>query len=74
MATGIDTLASQAFGAKNSRLVGVVFARGTLLTALIFFVPVTILWYYMGTVVLMLGEFFLPQSGCSLHGFHVLNT
>ncbi|CAM9739756.1 unnamed protein product [Ascophyllum nodosum] len=56
MATGIDTLASQAFGAKNNRLVGVVFVRGTLLTALIFFVPVTILWYYMGTVVLMLGQ------------------
>lgn len=58
MATGIDTLASQAFGANKSRLVGVVFARGTLLTAVIFFAPVAILWYYMESVVVTLGKSF----------------
>lgn len=55
MGSGIDVLCTQAFGAKEYRLVGVVFARGTLLTTFLF-VPVAILWYYMEGVLLFVGE------------------
>lgn len=56
MGSGIDVLCNQAFGAGNLRLVGVTFARGTLLTAFLF-VPVAFLWYDMERVLLSIGEF-----------------
>lgn len=55
MGTGIDTLCAQAFGAGNNRLVGVIFARGTLLTAFTF-IPVALLWYNMEYALLAMGE------------------
>lgn len=55
MGTGIDTLCAQAFGAGNNRLVGVIFARGTLLTAFTF-IPVAFLWYNMEYALLTLGK------------------
>ena len=48
MATAIDTLAAQAFGAKNYRRVGVVVQRGAVyLTGLC--IPVGFLWWFGGT-------------------------
>ncbi|CAM9113335.1 unnamed protein product [Ectocarpus sp. 12 AP-2014] len=55
MGTGIELLCAQAFGAKNNRLVGVAFARGTLLTAFLF-IPVAFLWFYMENIMLAFGQ------------------
>ncbi|CAM9871755.1 unnamed protein product [Scytosiphon promiscuus] len=55
MGTGIEVLCSQAFGAEQYRLVGVTFARGTLLTALAF-IPVAILWFEMESILLAIGQ------------------
>lgn len=55
MATGIDTLCAQAFGAGNNRLVGVAFVRGTFLTAFTF-LPVALLWYNMEHALLAMGK------------------
>lgn len=55
MGTGIELLCAQAFGAKNNRLVGLAFARGTLLTTFAF-IPVGFLWFYMESVLLAVGE------------------
>ncbi|CAM9377744.1 unnamed protein product [Ectocarpus fasciculatus] len=55
MGTGIELLCAQAFGAKNNRLVGVAFARGTLLTAFLF-IPVAFLWYHMEDILLAFGQ------------------
>lgn len=55
MGSGIDVLCTQAFGAKEPRLIGATLARGTLLTAALF-VPVAFLWYDMERVLLSVGE------------------
>ncbi|CAM9770731.1 unnamed protein product [Pylaiella littoralis] len=55
MGTGIELLCAQAFGAKNNRLVGLAFARGTLLTTFAF-IPVGFLWFYMESVLLAVGQ------------------
>lgn len=54
MGTGIELLCAQAFGAKNNHLVGVAFARGTLLTAFLF-IPVAFLWFYMENIMIAFG-------------------
>lgn len=56
MGSGIDVLCTQAFGAKNQRMIGVTFARGTLLTAFLF-VPVAFLWYDLERILLSIGEY-----------------
>eukprot|EP00903_Cladosiphon_okamuranus_P005780 g5728.t1 len=55
MGSGIDVLCTQAFGAKNQRLVGVTFVRGTFLTSFLF-VPIAFLWYNMERVLLSIGQ------------------
>lgn len=56
MATAIDTLCSQAHGAKQYRVVGATFARGTLVTAFTTFPVVGTLWYYMQDILVVVGE------------------
>lgn len=53
MATGIETLSANAFGARQNRLIGVAFARGMLLTTFTF-VPVAFLWYNMERILLVI--------------------
>lgn len=56
MATAIDTLCSQAYGAKQYGAVGTTFARGTVLTAVTTFPIVGTLWFYMQDVLVAMGE------------------
>lgn len=55
MGTGIELLCAQAFGAKTNRLVGLAFARGTLLTGFAF-IPVGFLWLHLERVLLVVGK------------------
>lgn len=56
LATGIDTLCSQASGAGQKRMMGVAFARGTLITILVA-IPIAVLWYHLQDVLQAVGEF-----------------
>lgn len=54
MGSGIDVLCTQAFGAEKLRMVGVTFARGTLITAFVFPL-VAFLWYDVERILLYFG-------------------
>lgn len=49
MATCLDTLCSQAYGAKKHSLVGLQFQRCTAMI-LVFSIPIMLLWYYSGSL------------------------
>lgn len=55
LATAIDTLASQAFGAKNNRRIGVVAQRGVAIM-LVVALPVSLVWWYADAILSSLGQ------------------
>lgn len=57
MATCLDTLCAQAFGAKKYSLVGLQFQRCTAMI-LVFSVPIMLLWYFSGSLLKLI----IPES------------
>ncbi|KAK6875635.1 putative transporter [Candida tropicalis] len=56
MATSLDTFCSQAYGSGNKTMVGIYFQRGSLLMLMVM-VPLTILWWFSGSVL----KFLVPD-------------
>uniref|UniRef100_A0ACD5ZSF9 Uncharacterized protein n=1 Tax=Avena sativa TaxID=4498 RepID=A0ACD5ZSF9_AVESA len=55
MASALDTLCGQAFGARQYHLLGIYKQRAMLILTLIS-VPLAVLWFYAGSILLLLGQ------------------
>ncbi|KAM0827634.1 hypothetical protein ACQ4PT_068053 [Festuca glaucescens] len=55
MATALDTLCGQAYGARQYHLLGIYKQRAMLILTLVS-VPVAVLWFYTGSVLLLVGQ------------------
>ncbi|KAK1610426.1 hypothetical protein QYE76_034099 [Lolium multiflorum] len=55
MATALDTLCGQAYGARQYHLLGIYKQRAMLILTLVS-VPVAVVWFYTGSILLMVGQ------------------
>ena len=55
MATALDTLCGQAYGARQYHLLGIYKQRAMLILTLVS-IPVAVLWFYTGSVLLLVGQ------------------
>ena len=56
VASGLDTLASQAWGAKNPRAVGLYGQRALLILLVFVCAPLTVVWWYSDAILVRLGQ------------------